>query len=77
MVTVSGATTANSCTLVLRVVVRGSKVQEEKVPAKEKAEAKEKEKEKPVDLVTEIIQGQRCLCKRKAIVKRKIKAVPQ
>ena len=46
MDTVSGATNADSCTLVHKVVVKGSKVQEEKDLAKAKAEAKEKAKEK-------------------------------
>ena len=59
--TANGLTNANSYTLVHKVVVRGSKVQEEKDLAKERAEAKEKaqEKEKPGDSEIEIIQGQR------------------
>ncbi len=61
MVVVNGWTNANCFTLVLKVVVRGSKVQEENDPTKEKAEAKEKarEKEKREDLETEIIKEQR------------------
>ena len=61
MDTVSGATNIDSCTLVHKVVVRGSKVQEEKDLAQERAEAKEKAKgkEKPGDSEIEIIQGQR------------------
>jgi hypothetical protein len=61
MDTVSGETNADSCTLVHKVVVRGSKVQEEKDLAKGKAKAKEKpkEKEKPGDWETETIKGQR------------------
>ncbi len=57
----NGPTNANSFTLVFKVVVKGSKDQEEKEPAKEKAEVKEKarEKENREDLAIETIKGQR------------------